>query len=74
MYAPLLTRKAEILQQLGPKELETTKARINENQQKLQALMDNIAPEARQPVFEAFKQRKQNVNPSLKTCFVRRRI
>ena len=55
MYAPLLTRKAEILQQLGPKELETTKARINENQQKLQALMDNIAPEARQPVFEAFQ-------------------
>jgi hypothetical protein len=55
MYSPLLQRKSELLQQLGPKELEATKARINENQQKLRGLMDNIAPEARQPVFEAFQ-------------------
>jgi hypothetical protein len=55
MYPPLLAKKAELLQQLGPKELEATKARINENQQKLQALMDNLAPEARQPIFEAFQ-------------------
>jgi hypothetical protein len=55
MYAPLLQRKAELLQQLGPKELEATKLRINENQQKLRGLMDNLAPEARQPVFEAFQ-------------------
>jgi hypothetical protein len=55
MYSPLLSKKAELLQQLGPKELEATRVRINENQQKLQALMDNIAPEARQPVFEAFQ-------------------
>jgi hypothetical protein len=55
MYAPLLQRKAELLQQLGPKELEATKLRINENQQKLRGLMDNLAPEARQPVFEALQ-------------------
>ena len=55
MYAPLLERKAELLQQLGPKELESTKLRINENQQKLAALFDNIAPEARQPVIDAFQ-------------------
>jgi hypothetical protein len=55
MYSPLLSKKAELLQQLGPKELEATRVRINENQQKLQALMDNIAPEARQPVFDAFQ-------------------
>lgn len=55
MYAPLLERKAELLQQLGPKELESTKLRINENQQKLAALFDSIAPEARQPVIDAFQ-------------------
>jgi hypothetical protein len=55
MYAPLLERKAALLDQLGPKELEATKARINENQQKFAALFDNLAPEARQPVIEAFQ-------------------
>jgi hypothetical protein len=55
MYGPLLERKAQLLQQLGPKELEATKARINENQQKLRGLMDSIAPEARQSVIEAFQ-------------------
>ena len=55
MYPPLLAKKVELLQQLGPKELEATRARINENQQKLQALMDNLAPEARQPVLDAFQ-------------------
>ncbi len=55
MYGPLLERKAQLLQQLGPKELEATKARINENQQKLRGLMDSIAPEAQQPIMEAFQ-------------------
>ena len=55
MYGPLLQRKAELLDQLGPKELEATKARINENQQKLKALFDSISPESRQPVIEAFQ-------------------
>lgn len=55
MYGPLLERKAQLLQQLGPKELEATKARINENQQKLRGLMDSIAPEARQSIMEAFQ-------------------
>lgn len=55
MYAPLLERKAELLNQLGPKELESTKMRINENQQKFAALFDNLSPEARQPVIEAFQ-------------------
>ena len=55
MFPPVLNKKIELLQQLGPKELETTKVHINENQQKLQALIDNLAPEARQPVLEAFQ-------------------
>lgn len=55
MYAPLLERKAALLDQLGPKELEATKARINENQQKFAALFDTLSPEARQPVIEAFQ-------------------
>jgi hypothetical protein len=55
MYAPLVERKAQLLDQLGPKELESTKNRINENQQKLAALFDQIAPQARQPVMEAFQ-------------------
>jgi hypothetical protein len=55
MFPPVLNKKIEMLQQLGPKELETTKVHINENQQSLQALIDNLAPEARQPVIEAFQ-------------------
>ena len=55
MYSPLVQRKAELLQQLGPKELEDTKKRINDNQQKLAALFDNLAPEARGPVIDAFQ-------------------
>jgi hypothetical protein len=54
MYNPLLKRKAELLEQLGPKELESVKARINENQQKLSALFDSFSPEARKPIEEAF--------------------
>jgi len=56
MYAPLVRRKAELLEQLGPKELEATKARINENQKKLDALFDSFAPAARKPIVEAFQQ------------------
>lgn len=54
MYTPLLQRKAELLQQLGPKELEVTKTRINENQRKLQGLFDSFSPEARKPIEDAF--------------------
>lgn len=56
MYAPLVRRKAELLEQLGPKELEATKARINENQQKLDALFDSFSPAAKKPIVEAFQQ------------------
>lgn len=55
MYAPLVARKAELLQQLGPKELEATKARINQNQQAFETLFERIAPEARAPIIEAFQ-------------------
>lgn len=54
MYAPLLARKAELLEQLGPKELESVKARINQNQEKLAALFDSFSPQARKPIEEAF--------------------
>jgi hypothetical protein len=63
MYSPLLSRKAELLEQLGPKELESVKARINENQKRLSSLFDSFSPEARQPIEEAFmaaQQERQN--------------
>ena len=63
MYNPLLKRKAELLEQLGPKELESVKARINENQQRLSSLFDSFSPEARQPIEQAFmaaQQERQN--------------
>ena len=59
MYNPLLKRKAELLEQLGPKELESVKARINENQQKLANLFDSFSPEARKPIEEAFMAAQQ---------------
>jgi len=54
MYSPLVQRKAELLQQLGPKELEITKERINKNQQALDTLFASFSPEARKPIQEAF--------------------
>jgi len=63
MYNPLLKRKAELLEQLGPKELESVKARINENQKKLSSLFDSFSPETRKPIEEAFmaaQQERQN--------------
>ena len=54
MYSPLVQRKAELLQQLGPKELEVTKERINKNQQALDSLFSSFSPEARKPIQEAF--------------------
>lgn len=59
MYAPLVQRKAELLQQLGPKELEVTKARISENQKKLEDLFNSFAPAARQPIEDAFRAAQQ---------------
>lgn len=59
MYAPLVQRKAELLQQLGPKELEVTKARITENQKKLDDLFNSFAPSARQPIEDAFRAAQQ---------------
>jgi hypothetical protein len=63
MYNPLLKRKAELLEQLGPKELESVKARINDNQQRLTSLFDSFSPDARKPIEEAFmaaQQERQN--------------
>lgn len=54
MYNPLLNKKLEYLNQLGPAELESFKARVNENQEKLRALFDSVSPEARQPLIDAF--------------------
>ena len=54
MYSPLVQRKAELLQQLGPKELEITKERINKNQQALDSLFASFSPDARKPIQEAF--------------------
>jgi hypothetical protein len=54
MFGPLLTEKAKLLEQLGPKELASVKLRISENQQKLNSLFQSFAPEARKPIEEAF--------------------
>jgi len=54
MFGPLLTEKAKLLEQLGPKELASVKQRIAENQQKLDSLFQSFAPEARKPIEEAF--------------------
>lgn len=59
MYAPLVQRKAELLQQLGPKELEVTKNRISENQRKLDDLFNSFAPATRKPIEDAFMAAQQ---------------
>lgn len=68
MYGPLLNRKAELLEQLGPRELESVKTRINENQKRLTSLFDSFSPEARKPIQEAFvaaQQERQDFFESL---------
>jgi len=60
MFTPLLKRKLEVLETLGPEQLGEVKARINQNQTKLQNLFDSFAPEARKPIVEAFQQVQAN--------------
>jgi len=59
MFAPLLKRKAELLQQLGPRELEATKLRINENQKKLEDLFASFSPNARKAIESVFLDAQQ---------------
>ncbi len=59
LYGPLLKRKAELLEQLGPQELESVKTRINQNQSRLNSLFDSFSPEARKPIEEAFMAAQQ---------------
>jgi len=54
MYGPLLTEKAKLLEQLGPKDIASVKERIAENQKRLDSLFQSFAPEARKPIEEAF--------------------
>jgi len=55
LYGPLLSEKTRLLEQLGPNEIKSVKARINENQQKLDDLFSTFSPQARKPVEEAFR-------------------
>ncbi len=55
MTPELSARTSELIKNLGPTELAEFKKRVNENQQKFAGLLDSIAPEARQPMIEAFK-------------------
>lgn len=55
MYSPLVREKINLLEQLGPKELESIKLRINQNQEALNKLFGELSPQARQPVLEAFQ-------------------
>jgi len=55
MYAPLVQEKLKLLEQLGPKELESVKQRINQNQEALSNLFSSLAPQARQEAMTAFQ-------------------
>lgn len=55
MYTPLVQEKLKLLQQLGPKDLESVKMRISQNQQALDRLFGNLAPETRTTVINAFR-------------------
>jgi hypothetical protein len=60
LYAPLLERKAELLKQLGPKEIGVVKNRISENQRKLDELFNTFAPDTRKQVADAFTAAQQD--------------
>jgi hypothetical protein len=55
MYTPLVQEKIKMLEQMGPKELEGIKERINKNQVALETLFSNLSPKAQKPVMEAFQ-------------------
>jgi len=55
MYQPFLDAEMESLKKLSPSEFQAVMKIKNENVQKLSALFDTLAPEARQPVIEAFQ-------------------
>ena len=55
MNPALLQKQNAVLEQLGPAELKLYRQRQNENQAKFDKLVSGIAPEARQPVIEAFQ-------------------
>ena len=55
MNPALLQKQNAVLEQLGPAELKLYKQRQNDNQKKFDTLINSIAPEARQPVIEAFQ-------------------
>ena len=54
MYGPAIAQKTSILEQMGPKELESFKQRNNSNVLALNKLMTDIAPSARKPIMDAF--------------------
>lgn len=68
MYGPLVQRKAELLQQLGPKELEVTKERINRNQQALDSLFQSFSPKHASLFKKRSPRPKQIVSSSLNLC------
>ena len=59
MYAPMIKEKINILEQLGPKELESVKSRIKQNMMAYDQLFKDLSPEARKPVMEAFQAAQQ---------------
>ena len=56
MYPNMLEQKLIHLQGLTPAELAPYKEHINRNQQAQQAFFDSLAPEARLPMMEAFRE------------------
>ena len=56
MYPALIHEKAKMLEGLGPDDLKATRQRISENQSKLWQLFSDLAPQAKQPVMQAFQE------------------
>lgn len=59
MFGALLSEKKDLLEKLGPSELLSVRKRINENQQKLQKLMEDLSPTAKQDLTQSFLQVQQ---------------
>lgn len=55
MYTPLVEEKRKLLQQLGPKELESVIQRTNHNIESLNNLFSTLAPQARMEATAAFQ-------------------
>lgn len=62
LFGPLLEQKTKLLEGMSVNDIRDTRNRINENMQKLQKLMDDIAPDANMDIGQAFLQLQKDRN------------